>query len=900
MFLSLHNPDLLVVSETWLNETVPSAVLVPRTAYSVLRCDRTSGRGGGVALFVHSNLSILRTEELPLSFGCEILCADLLYNALLSFRLIVVYRPPACGHECTLEYLKNVSLLCCCDKPCIIVGDFNFDPTDATFASFLDFNSLLNCMTDVPTRGSRTIDFILSNTESLISNVSSLPNFSTSDHNTIGFCVTSLNLQKPAVRLSEHHDFSRCDFEKANAMILNTDWEYLFRNCRNIDELYSVFESRICFVINSCAPLRPSCSGPIRLPDYLQRLQAKKHFLWQDVKNNSTVDNRYKFEKCSLDYKRACTKYYANRERRITNSNNRRAFYSYVSSRLKNSENVEVIQSDNGDLIVDTKTQCEEFARYFSSVYITDNGHLPEFVSRCDHNVSDLRITYDIVYNAIIRLSSKNSLTPEGIPSIFLKRTSFSISHPLATIFNHSLYTGSLPSEWRTAFVVPLVKKHPKTRVSNYRPISLTSSVCKILETIVQEKILSHLQTNLLLSPEQYGFLPGKSTVSQLLTCFSQWFENYNSDLQTDVIYVDYAKAFDKVSHQKLLHKLRSYGISGCLLSWLKGFLQERTFRVKISEELSPPYTISSGVPQGSVLGPLLFLCYVNDLPQSLNSECKLFADDLKIHRALRDPAVDFLQLQDDLDSLSRWSDLWQLEISAEKCSVFHLNFKHECWFYLNDVMLPFSKTVRDLGVTITGDFGWSEHCRILIRKASIVSNSILRSFLYPDLKNYRLAFITYCRPILEYCSVIWSPQTVGDIKSVEHVQRNFTKIAFRKCFPGPVEPSYQQRLDIFNLENLELRRLYIDLIWCYKIVNGLCDIAFESMFSFAARASLSRVHPFQLQRNVSYKTKVQNSFVFRVIRIWNILPENVVRSTSVDLFKRKLRDVDFSSFVHV
>ena len=444
--------------------------------------------------------------------------------------------------------------------------------------------------------------------------------------------------------------------------------------------------------------------------------------------------------------------------------------------------------------------------------------------------------------------------------------------------------------------MTPLLKKPPATRVCNYRPISLTSSVCKVLETLVKDDILSHLTVNSLITSSQYGFLPGKSTLSQLISSVSDWVSSVNENEQTEVIYVDYAKAFDTVCHQKLLLKLKSYGMCGEVWKWLNSFLSSREFQVKVGEFFSNSREITSGDPQGSILGPLLFLIYINDVSDNLSSACRLYSDDLKIYRTLRDPPSDFYELQNDLSRLENWSNIWQLHISEEKCNLFHIRFQHECFLRLGNVKLPVRDIVKDLGVYVDSDFKWRFHCTEIAKKASRVANCILRSLQHPCLEHYKKAFVVYCRPLLEYCTPIWSPSAAEIIGIVENVQRRYTRIAFAKCFPSQTMPNYQQRLEKMGLKTLQYRRIEFDLYLCYKIVNGFSDIPFDNIFSFTKFRNRSRQHRFQLERALTTKTCVLRSFAFRVVQIWNNLPAKIVEARNFSVFKKRLSDFDLST----
>ncbi|KHN83464.1 putative RNA-directed DNA polymerase from transposon X-element [Toxocara canis] len=343
--------------------------------------------------------------------------------------------------------------------------------------------------------------------------------------------------------------------------------------------------------------------------------------------------------------------------------------------------------------------------------------------------------------------------------------------------------------------------------------------------------------------------------------------------IPSNVVYIDFAKAFDSVTHPKLLLKLKAYGIGGSVLTWLKNFLCGRSFRVKVGNALSSSHFVLSGVPQGSILGPLLFLLYVNDLPKSLLSCCKLYADDVKIYRPITDPQFDY-----------------------SKCFVLHLNFSAECPLHLCVFDLPAKEVMRNLGVYVSSDLNWHNHCVEVSRRAAQVANYILRAVQYSSVESYRKAFVAYCRPILEYCTQVWSPSVKRDIEMIERVQRRFTKMAFRKAFRGPFQPNYEQRLRIFDLKPLWYRRTQFDLHLCFKIVKGFSGIPFKSIFSFTKFASRSRFHPLQIERKTTNRTDVLNSIAFRVVPIWNSLSYDVVMAGNLSCFRRRLEQCDLTT----
>ena len=219
-----------------------------------------------------------------------------------------------------------------------------------------------------------------------------------------------------------------------------------------------------------------------------------------------------------------------------------------------------------------------------------------------------------------------------------------------------SLNTGSLPQDWKTANITAIHKKGNKTTAGNYRPVSLTSIVCKVMETLVRESLMSHMMEHNMLSDKQFGFIKGRSTVLQLLQVMDQWTAALDAGDAVDVIFCDFMKAFDKVPHGRLLDTLKSYGFRDPLLSWIRGFLSNRTQTVIVNGSTSKPHPVLSGIPQGSVLGPSLFIIYINSLPDTVSSSIMyLFADDTKMFKTVKDDD-DIAALQKDIDSMWEWT----------------------------------------------------------------------------------------------------------------------------------------------------------------------------------------------------------------------------------------------------
>ena len=264
-------------------------------------------------------------------------------------------------------------------------------------------------------------------------------------------------------------------------------------------------------------------------------------------------------------------------------------------------------------------------------------------------------------------INTKKACGPDIITKIVLKECANELAPVLSHIFQLSIDTGKLPKDWRNANLSPIFKKGDRHTASNYRPVSLTCVCCKLLEHIICRQILNHLEQHNILTPLQHGFRSGHSCETQLITTTNDIMKTFDKKEQTDLAILDFSKAFDTVPHRKLLHKLDQYGINGKVNIWIKAILMERQQQVIVEGEFSDSCTVDSGVPQGTVLGPLLFLCHINDLPSRVKSTVRLFADDCLLYKTIR-PIQDLIQLQNDLKSLEERASLWGMRFNASKC----------------------------------------------------------------------------------------------------------------------------------------------------------------------------------------------------------------------------------------
>ena len=485
-------------------------------------------------------------------------------------------------------------------------------------------------------------------------------------------------------------------------------------------------------------------------------------------------------------------------------------------------------------------------------------------------------------------LNINKSVGPDDIHPLLLVELADHISAPIAYIFNATLHQGCVPRDWRLANISPIFKKGSKNRAANYRPISLTCVLCKMMESFIRDQILAHLQNSNLLSVRQYGFISGRSTVTQLLNYLDKCAEIIVDGGIVDSIYLDFTKAFDTVPHRRLLGKLETYGINGHILTWIKDYLSERSQTVLVNGEKSRAAPVLSGIPQGTVLGPLLFIVYINDLLDEVASHGLLFADDTKIFRHVCS-REDSTLLQKDLDTLDKWSTKWLLKFNHEKCHVLSLgkfdNIMHAHRYTICGYEMEHVFNEKDLGVVFDSELNFENHISQKVQIANAIVGLIRRSFSYLDCNSFKRLYTSFVRPHIEYAQSVWAPHLSKHINMLENVQIRATKVV-----DGLQNLDYSERLKKLDLPTLAYRRLRGDLIEVFKHFHTYDRETLSH--SFRPRQRSSRTHGYQLHhRNTKDGVRglQSNSFYNRVVKRWNNLPKVVVDAENINTFKARL-----------
>lgn len=912
-----HNPDIVGLAEvnsklTTDNNLTEQEMSIPGYTLYPNMTER------GVALYVKESLS----SSVVTASTCNNAAVWCSIRLKRNDRLVVgvIYRSPNASAEQNAGITDMINtVLGKKFSHVLIMGDMNYPEIDwinsATHTSeehpayeFLECvqNNFLWQHVFEPThyrakQAANILDIVMTNEQNMINGIQYEEPIGKSHHTTLVWNMECY-IEQTSTRVKKYL-YDKADYESIRAEFAKVDWDEALKD-KSTQEMWTTISSKIRDVAKSYTPsviIRENNTGkrrrkPLWANERMMRSVKKKKLAFQRYLSTRDGEDYLAYVKVRNQAKREIRRAIMTYEGEIAKQvkRNPKAFFKYANSKCKTRATVAELENDNGEVTKDDNEAAEVLNKFFSTVFtVEDKAKLPTGEERSISSLlEDITFTQQDVKHILSQLKANKSPGPDEIHPNVLKEGCVELAKPLYMLFRKSLDEGTVPDPWREGHVTPIYKKGAKCKPENYRPISLTPVVSKCMEKLIREALLKHMTENKFLSDMQHGFIPGRSCVTQLLQVLDKWTEILDDGGCLDVIYLDFAKAFDTVPHQRLILKLRSYGVTGKILRWIESFLTARKQRVNVRGSLSTWIAVLSGVPQGSVLGPMLFVCYINDLPDVVTSMIYMYADDTKLIRRI-DQDGDNKLLQMDLDSVVNWAETWQMRFNASKCKVMHVKPNVISRTYImkdgdQKVQLEDSQAEKDLGVWLDSNLNFDGHIDRAIAKANQILGMIKRTFTFRNETTLKQLYVALVRPHLEYANVVWHPRYQKHVNRLEKVQHRATKLV-----PRIKDLSYEERLRIMELPSLAYRRFRGDAIEVYKYTHGMYRIDGQTLFSMNQRDELqTRGHALKLQYRFCRTMKRQNTLGNRMVGAWNCLPAEVVMAPSVNCFKASFDSV--------
>ena len=567
---------------------------------------------------------------------------------------------------------------------------------------------------------------------------------------------------------------------------------------------------------------------------------------------------------------------------------NPKSFYSFANRMKPSSCRIGPLRKPDGGLTSDPVDMANLLQDQYTAVFsdpvpatpLSDRGSPLKALN-------DISISAQAIIEAIGEMDISSAPGPDKFPVVVLKECSQLLAPVLADLWQRGFNSGQVAEIFKHQTIVPIYKKGDRGQPSNYRPVSLTSHLAKLFERVVRKEMVTFIEGNGLLSQSQHGFRHGRSCMTQLVEHLDAVLGDLELGYNADVMLLDMAKAFDKVSHQKLLEKLNKFGIGGKLLNWIESFLVGRSQSVVVQGVMSTSAEVKSGVPQGTVLAPLLFLLYVDDLASVLkHSSIRLFADDAKVHKTIQTEG-DRKLLLEDLGRIDQWAKENSMQLHSNKYQLLQHGGNEElkCPYNLsNGHIVSSTETVRDLGVTVDTGLNWKDHITEICGKAKQVSGRILRSFESRDKDTMLTLLKSFVRPQLEYVSPIWSPHSVGDIGRLEALQRSFTA-----KINGLESLNYWERLRVLDLYSLQRRRERYKILLVWKIYRGLIPNHMNLSFRESGRRGAFVQRPLGKSSSKRINSLIFNSCTSTAVSLFNAAPREVKDKGTLEGAKRAL-----------
>lgn len=845
------NYDVIAFTETWMNSSIVESELFPPN-FLPFRSDRKFealevSKGGGVCLAFRGDMSVVKldTSLFDVLVSVDIVGVKLLFNNI-NIYFFALYIPPKATVE-TYESLYELfsSLPYIINNKVFIIGDFNISEfsnslgnVQAASGRALSMNHFMNFLNIkqinfIKNTQDRLLDLALTNIDGQTERAVDILTAEDDYHPAL---VINLCISFESKNNRQKNNLVFYNFKKANLVnlylnFLNINWNFL-DECNDVNTACEKFYKIIYEVLDIHVPKTKKRTRiyPPWFSSQIIKDIKKKYKCWKNFKKTKKPTELQKFKdlrkQIKTDLENSFKLYCLNIESDI--KNDPKKFWRFINDK-KNSHTLPNTMFYNSKISDSPSSITNDFSSFFESSFVRSSqkstAETDLFPTQCP---LDLRkFTEQEVFNILKKLKPKSIVGPDKIPSFLIKDCAMIFSRPLMILFNLSIGTSTFPEQWKISRIIPVFKKGDKSCITNYRPISIINNFSKVFEMILHEYLYSIFSRYI--SPHQHGFMKGRSTVSNLFCLTQELAEIIDTGEQIDVIYTDCSKAFDKLDHGILLNKISVLGSSNTLLSFFESYLTNRKQFVQCHGTNSREFVATSGVPQGSHLGPLFFNIFLNDLVHILDVKYLLYADDVKIYLRINSQD-DCTSLQANLVKMNEWCKKNKLLLNISKCCVvsftkrlkpIHFNYN------IDDQSLARKDSMRDLGVLFDSKLSFREHINQLTSNCFRLLGFIFRNTGdFSKEHTFKILFNSLVRSRLEYSATVWSPFYQLHIESLEKIQRRFLKYLSFKLDGSYPEIGYptENLLSRFSMESLEARRTKSQVIFLRNLLYGNID----------------------------------------------------------------------------
>ena len=897
---------VLGISESWLHEGIPDH-FVNLDSYNLIRHDRAWGdeiikTGGGVAVYIRDDLSYSSTNYQHLNVSSndiEIQWVEIIRNGKKNIVVANVYRPPDGDKAAFIEQFNNlVTRAHLRRKDLMIMGDFNFDYLNMTKVSTRLMKICLNILglrqiIDKPTRSndisSTCIDWVVTNTSKLFE--SFLRKWNLSDHLMVGITLIDHYFVNEKVSF-EGRTYKRYNADLFKACIRNADWGPI-DNCENINERWQFILKMFTSELDIMCPVKIFKVVKDRAPwvtdHILELIHDKDNALSKAIRSKKADDwhvaSRLR-NSVNKFIKKAKSKFI--RDSLEANQKDSKKFWRIINGLVKgdrgvshfklrdNVRGVLVEDGDTPDFINDFFLNVgPNLARGYDEPWTYD-GDMHEM------GLLDINTNVEEVTGLIKDIDTSKSSCIDGISASALKDAMLAVPDHIAKLFNISFASSTIPDDWKIGTIVPLQKDGDKSEVSNLRPVTLLPIIGKLLEKVVNKKLVAYLEENNILDPKQGGFRSGHSTINTVSYFLDDIYKGMNTRQCTLSTFIDLKKAFDTVNHSILLKKLSKIGVGGLLHKWLTCYLENRKQRTSANDQISSEGLVTCGVPQGSILGPTLFLIYINDLGK-LVKNCTLFlyADDTVISNTGHDLDGLTAEMEEDLRNLEGWFKKNKLTLNAKKTNymIFGLRAKlkeiHHHSLHFGTTPIERVQSVKYLGITLDPVLNFNKHAEGIFRKIvfKIYQLAFLKESMTAQirLKMYK----TMILPHIDYGDILYDIAGKYILDKIQVAENKALRMCLGVDHRYPTILTHQEAA----ISSLVPRRRMHILNFMYKqtanpeIVNN--------------RPIHTRAHDAPLFITIKPKNETtKKSVLYRGAILWNNLPVQVRLIADYEKFK--------------